>query len=806
MNSIETKLFHSVSFVAIVMATACPAIAQDTTAEPSMQQESAAATPSDVATEAAAQTESDEMVLDEIIVTAQKRNESVNKVGMSISALSGAQLQTAGVVDVAGLTKVVPGFTFAQSPKGAPIYTLRGVGYYDETLAATPAVSIYLDQVGFSYPIESKAATLDIERVEVLKGPQGTLYGQSSTGGAINYIAVKPTSQLEAGLNLGYGRFDAFTAEGFVSGPITSTIRARIALATDQGGDWQRSYSRDDRTGGKDIWKGRILVDAQPTDRLTFNLMVGGWSDRSEPLDAALLAVTPQTPARATPTLLAQQPAPERPGVADWNAGLRQYIDEDFYQAALRTDYELSDATTITSITSYQDFRQDDLRDTDGSALTVFSVNQRGKIRSFAQELRAAGRLVDDRLHWLVGAVYNDDRVRETGRIDWSASTNATTFAGLQIPFVLGFGNRNRQDIVTKAAFGNVDFDVLPSITLHAGMRYTSSRNDFVGCTHDLDGNLAAGINRLVLRRNPAAPPVVPGGCITVRSGFTSGEVTDKLYENNISWRVGLDWKALDHTLLFVTVSKGYKPGSFPVIGATGSISLRPVTQESVLAYETGIKTDLLDRRVHLDASVFYYDYTNKQFRGRIIDPLGVFGAVEALVNVPKSRLFGAEANLTVRPTAGLTFNVAATYLDSKVTTNFQNFDPFGASANFKGEAFPFTPKWSMQAGGNYKVPVNASMQGFVGIHARYQSASLSAFGLSPTTPRFPAGLFNIKSYTLVDADAGIEAEDGKWRLSLYGKNIFNKYYWSDVFRQIDNTSRHVGEPATYGVRASYRY
>ncbi len=125
----------------------------------------------------------------DIVVTANKREQSLRDVGMSISAVGGDQLRSQGITDVKDLVRVVPGLTFAVSQKGAPVYTIRGVGYYEESLAASPAVSVYVDQIGYSFPIEAKAAGLDLERVEVLKGPQGTLYGQSSTGGAINYMA-----------------------------------------------------------------------------------------------------------------------------------------------------------------------------------------------------------------------------------------------------------------------------------------------------------------------------------------------------------------------------------------------------------------------------------------------------------------------------------------------------------------------------------------------------------------------------------------------------------------------------------------
>src|SRR5690606_16449149 len=157
----------------------------------------------------------------EIIVTAQKREQSLNDVGLSITAATGAELTALGVNDTGDLAKITPGFTFTKSQDGTPLYTLRGVGFNDYTLGASPAVSVYVDQVPLAYGAFTQGASLDLERVEVLKGPQGILFGQNSTGGAINYIAAKPSQEFEAGVKGSYGRFNRLEAEGFVSGGLS---------------------------------------------------------------------------------------------------------------------------------------------------------------------------------------------------------------------------------------------------------------------------------------------------------------------------------------------------------------------------------------------------------------------------------------------------------------------------------------------------------------------------------------------------------------------------------------------------------
>lgn len=743
----------------------------------------------------------------DIIVTAQKRSESINNVGMAIAALSGDMLTNKGVTDVKDLARVVPGFVFTQSQKGAPVYSLRGVGFYEESLGASPAVSIYVDEVGYAFPIMAKAAALDLERVEVLKGPQGTLFGQNSTGGAVNYIAAKPSYEFSAGMRASLDRFGRLELGGHVGGGLTSNLAIRIAAEATEGGAWQKSATRGEKNGDADMLKGRVLLAWEPSDTLRVNLNINGFRDRSDSLAASLIAVTPQTPSRQTPALLGQQPVPENNRLADWGTGYDLSVKEDFWQSSLRIEADVSDAITLTSITAYSDFKQDDFRDTDGSPLNVFAVAQDGSIKSLAQELRASGTVLDGALNYVVGGFYAKDKTAETNRSILPVSTSASPFVGITGSVFEGVDAVTRQTTETKAIFGNVDFDATDWLSFHAGARHSWTDISFAGCMEDYDGLFAPGINFVLGRINPGAAPAQKGGCVTVLANRTVGEpYRDNLNEQNTSWRIGVDLKPIKGTLLYATVSRGYKSGSFPNINATTFASFQPVTQESVTAYELGVKTDLGSRIAHLDASLFYYDYRDKQFRGRIVDPLGVFGAVEALVNVPKSRVKGAEVSLRVEPLTGLSLNGGVTYLDTQVTSDFSNYNPFGSPANFKGEAFPFTPKWTIQGGFDFEAPLTASINGFLGANASYRTSTVSAFGRNAPTSLYNYDLVRIASYVLVDAQAGIKDVDGKWQAALWVRNLGNRYYWTDAFRQIDNVSRHVGEPRTWGLRFSYDF
>ena len=176
---------------------------------------------------------------------------------LSIATASGAELLKRGITDPTQLEALVPGFSYQKSSYGVPVFQLRGVGFYDTTQGVTPAVAVYVDEIPLPYSAMTRGAALDVERVEVLKGPQGTLFGQNSTGGAINYIAAKPTDQFSYGTYLDYGRFDAANVEGFVSGALSDTVRARAAVRFEHADAWQYSYTRD-ASAVSGIWPGRV--------------------------------------------------------------------------------------------------------------------------------------------------------------------------------------------------------------------------------------------------------------------------------------------------------------------------------------------------------------------------------------------------------------------------------------------------------------------------------------------------------------------------------------------------------------------
>ena len=739
----------------------------------------------------------------EIIVTAQKREENVNTVPMSITAATGEQLKRAGVTEIRDLVKIAPGFSFADSYVGSPIYTLRGIGFSDISLGGRSTVSLYADQAPIPFAIEGRGLNLDLERVEILKGPQGTLFGQNATGGAINFIAAKPTKSFAAGLDASYGTFNASDLSGFISGPLSETLGARLALQTIKSDPWQRSYTTGAKNGADEVQNGRLTLAWDPTARVKVQFNINGSVDKSDVQAGQLIAITPSVPAAAglIPGLVTYPLSPANARAADFNPSDDYGKNNRFFQAAARVDYTVSDTLTLTSLTSVSRFKQDQLQDIDGTTLSNLNRHTRGKIESFSQEFRIAGDL-NTKIQYTLGISYADDDVREASKNILVESTQSLLFTGFGLPVFSNFVDSNNQKSQTTAVFASADYAVSDAVKLYGGARYTRSDNKFSGCSADSgDGSAASIFGPFWNSIRPALslpfnPPIANGGCVTASAAFAPGLVVDSLNETNVSWRVGAEWKPRERTLVYANISKGYKAGGFPSLGATAASQYLPAIQESVIAYETGFKTTTADRKLHLDGAVFYYDYQDKQILGRVLDPL--FGPLLQMINVPKSKVMGAELQASWFPIEGLALTAGGSYVDSEVLNGFVNYNPDGVLSNLGGQAFPNTPKWQLVSDVNYSWAINDALKGFVGGGATHQDKTNSQLGELPT--------LNVKAYTLVDLRAGVESQDGVWRLSAWGRNIGDAYYWTAANRNLDTTVRFAGRPATYGASLSYRF
>ena len=731
--------------------------------------------------------------LAEIVVTAEKRSESINDVPITVTALSESDVAKLGITDPGELAKVTPSLVAAKSAWGVPVYSLRGVGFYDNSLSAVPAVTIYVDEVPLPFSTLGSFTSLDVERIEVLKGPQGTLYGENSTGGAINYLANKPTDTFHSGGELSYGRFNDLDVSGFVSGPLTDTLLARLSAHKETADPWQHSLTRpNDRLGAKDISNARLLLEWKPRSDLTMMLNLNIGEDRSEPQAPQFQGINPENAfalfvdGTFHPALLHYPSFGNNAFNADWNANSRFQFHVDQDQGVLTIDYDPSDAIGLKSITSYIYYHQNNLVDSDGTYLSDLQQNDYGKVSTLYQELRLHGNAFND-LKWIVGANFEKSQVIE--------NTSADISEGYEGCCIVGFGkNDDFSDLSTKtkAAYGNLDFDLTHGLSMTTGVRYTKKDFEFATCTIPLDQTTVNAVFNAIGNHVPI------GSCFTLLPNRTSGLYTPpNLSQSNTAWRVGLNEKLNHDTLLYVSASKGFKGGTYPNISAGSYKQDVLVNQESVLTYEAGFKATLDDNRMQLNGAVFYYDYRNKQVLGGVHIP-EFFGdpAFPALVNVPKSYIKGAELQYIVSPLTGLTMDFETTYLDTKITGHFFNTDIAGVDRELAGYSLPFSPKWSAVVRADYTHPLTNDYSAYYGALWHYQAASNSSLG--------GVQFADLPSYGTVDLQAGIEK--GNLRVGLWGRNVLNKYYWTNVYLLLDAIDRFAGIPATYGVSVSYKY
>lgn len=786
--------------------------------------------------------------LEEITVTAQKREQSANEVGMAISAFAGGDLETLGLTDTRDLAALVPGLTMARSSSNTPIYTLRGIGFNTPNLSSTSPVGVYMDEVSFPYPYMSQGLTFDIERVEVLKGPQGTLYGRNTTGGLVNYIVKRPTQEFEGYARVEAGSYQQLGIEGVLSGGLSDTVSARLSVGTRQSGDgWQESVSRSDKLGEIDRSAVRLLVDWAPSDAFGAEFAFSYWTDQSDSQAGQAINFNPEAltpgniqqlvdlgfaPDFATATIVAEalyvQPGLRdailtnpRSEDADWAAANQPAswlgstytprpdlfeIDAEMTSLSARFDWTLDNGATITSLTGYADLERDDFIDRDGTQFELVVFNDIGTVKSFSQELRIAGS--GDRHEYVAGVFYSSDELSDRAE-PWAGQTSILNRLRVLVPagaqaagappevvaeIAGGFRDwQNFSDIDTDsiAVFGQFEYAISDALNLTIGARYTDDSADFAGCSRDRgDGNILA-------LWNPAfGLTIPPGNCVT--NQFAAGEgpfpdpvdvVTGSLDEDNVSGRLGLDWAVSDDTLWFASISRGFKSGAFPQLSGNVAAQYEPARQEKVLAYEVGVKSLLADSSLQLNATAYFYDYENKQVFGEVLDP--VFNTLTRLVNVPKSEVSGAELDITWFATDRLVTRLSASWMDTEIT-EFVGFDKFANPVDFAGSEFEYSPELQINALASYDFGLSQSLSGRLTVDYSHTSDQQGDFLADP--------VFDVDSYSLLGLHFVVQPDSDRWEFAVFGRNLTDEYYWTSVQTQTDTTFRYAGLPRTWGA------
>jgi len=822
-----------------------------------------------------APTSSSDMTIDTIIVTAQRREQALNSVGMSIQAFGAEQLESLRVTNVQDLSAAVPSFTVSRSYQGVPTYTLRGIGFNTINMSATSTVGTYVDEVAYAYPMMLTGPVFDLERVEVLKGPQGTLYGRNTTAGLINFVTQKPSTEFEARAVAEFGNYDTHNFEGMVSGPLGDRVQGRVSFRTeDSDKGWQESNSRDESLGEVHRYGLRASLAFQPTDSLDIDLSYTQWGNTSDTLAAQAIGFTRGTdPIAGTattrffnaPGLLSyiQNNQPTNARQADWTPaavrtadigaglGIDKPLQEDstFRAGKLSVRWDINDVLRLVSLTSYNHLERSGVMDWSGAPYNVLIQDAEGEIKSFAEELRLEGG--NDRVTWLVGAYYGKDEIVDGNRTLFRDNANVRFFQYLTTllvtdspmpapfptppagtyttgPYAGGLGlggaytagqamtafqsyvDDGQIETTTASLFASADWQLTDAISLTTGIRYTQDKQDANVCSRDSNGVMLPNVNITnrylygIFYGATLPDDVQPGGCVTTNIDFsqpygsrtgTRGAVVSQLDEDNIAWRLALNWEVNDDVLLFGSVSKGAKAGGAPVNTASLSVQNLPARQEQLLAYELGVKAGLFERRVQANISAFYYDYTDKQMSTYNPDPL--YTALARLQNLPNSFAYGLDGEVTWRVTDNLTAIGAATFLHTEIQ-DFVGTNGAGLPEDYDGKPFLYSPEFLGSMTLLYERELSETLGLKATLNGRYQKESQADLEGNP--------LFAIPSYGVLNANIGINALDGRWDLTAWARNLTDEYYWTAVASNANTVVRFPGQARTVGVSLTVKY
>ncbi|MFC3093470.1 TonB-dependent receptor [Alteromonas sediminis] len=729
-----------------------------------------------------------------IEVTAQKRTQTINEIPISVSVFSSEQLRRLGIQDTTELANIVPGLNYSDTAFGPPVYTLRGVGFNESSAQATATVGIYMDQVAIPFPIMTKGANLDLERVEVLKGPQGTLFGRNATAGAINYIAAKPMSEFASGYSVSFANYQTFDVEGYVTGALSDGLNARAAVRAVRSYEgWQQSVSRHDTLGRQDKMSARVSVDWAIKENTQALLSVNYHEDASESLapqaidyiaakagnalNASFDVFGPILDPRVNPSLFPGNGSDIR--AADWTADRRPRLAHDMLSLSVQVKHDISPALSFDSLSGFHRFNDQGseyerggaagvtagyIRNLTGGSLdTVFGgtlkdfyeghlhgrnadlpddtyvtsdyVFQHGDIQSFSQEFRIT-RTHESSI-WVAGLYYNRSVVDYDTTQDWGLATNVNILP------TSGFGfnsleNAIEQTTTSLAAFASVDWLFSDELTYTLGFRYSDDKAAYDGCTKDIDGAGLALFNQFFFGGGDSGGKV--NDCVTVidfgGQNQSVGNIDDTLDESSLSWRLAVNYQWRPSTSLFASYSRGFKAGSYPSLAAIVANQLDPVVQEQLDAYEIGVKTVLADNLAQLNVSAFYYDYKDKQLLTKKTIP--VFRTAFTLGNIDKSYVQGLELDLQWFPIEDLYINAAVSVLKSKVTEG-NGFNQLGQSLDLSGSPLPFTSEVQANLLARYEWDVQSNFRAFIAVDGAFTSEFSADFQADATTTNLVA-------------------------------------------------------------------
>lgn len=726
-------------------------------------------------------TAQDSATIEEIVVTAQKRAENLQDVPVSVTALTADALSARGVNNVLALNNMAPGMRISANDAAAnPKIYIRGVGLSDFNPNASSGVGVYVDGVYIGSPLAQMAGFFDLAQVEVLRGPQGTLYGRNTNGGAINITTKRPSQTFTADASLEYATFNAVTAEAAVGGPIVAdklAFRAAGQWAKDDGYTYNRVTGND--VNAADHWAGRLSVLYTPTDDFELLAQVNRYANRGDAIAPQHRALFPATAAATGPDGLCAANAyaggacTDLLGYADTDgnpraidANLEGKDKVDLFGASAQATWSFNNLQLV-SVTAWQWAHRNDLENTDGSPAQMLEINYRSRQQQFTQELRLQSNNPSSRLNWLVGGYFMDETVEDNTRQDtlrdlrplFMAPDNPTGLSPENSVAV--FGWPYTQKTKGYAVFGQADYKITDKLTGTVGLRWSAD---------DKHMNYQSQIE---------------DGLIVL---LTSDQ---KKTFSAFSGRLGLRYQVSDDANVYATYNRGYKSGGFFGGLATTPEEVEPYNNETLDAYEVGLKSEFLDRRVRLNVSGFYYDYKNQQvFAQALRNGLTVL----VLDNAANSKVYGGEAEITARPIQPLTLTAGVSLLHAEYG------EYFSEGQDFTGNRLPQSPKVTFNAAATWVAPLANGASIVANVDANYSS---KVYFDNSNAERLSQD-----AVWIAGAQVSWRSPDQKIEVGAFARNLFDKTYVVSI-SNIDSLGEDLlsmNRPRSLGAFLRYHY
>lgn len=718
----------SVALLAIIAST--PVLAQETESSPRAAENGA---------------------LSDIIVTAQRRQQSLQDVPIAVSAFSGEELSAKQVRATIDIPRLVPNMVGATNVGigSANTYFIRGLGNTESISTFDPPVGTYVDDIYVSRQNANNFAFFDVDRIEVLRGPQGTLFGRNTTGGALNVILKKPAETFGGNIEVGYGAYNQVTARASIDVPVSEGVLTKLSAFANRSDGYVRNLTTGEKNNGNRSYGVRGAIRLLPSDTVTWDIAADYIRDNGMNLPSTLTngKLYSRTGLRSDVAPLKQLVAGRKAGFA-----LQNITKNLSFTSNLQVELG---SVTLAFITGYRDLKQDYLSDLFDGALPTggFAIVNAGHFKQFTQELKVTGTL-GDKLQYTTGIFY----IHEDNRTDF-----ADVFSGFGVPLVLS--DRILDNTTSAPAiYAQIDYKPTDALTVTIGARYTNEKKT-VGVTPN---------------QNPAIFGVPYGSAQISAVGIPLKDRTEQLTP-----RIAIEYRPAQDVMLFASATRGFRSGGWNARALTAE-NFRQFGPEKVWSYEAGFRTELLNRTLRLNATGFYTDVNGFQVPLGFVDSSGAINFVtqngsdfrnygveaEAVwVPVPQLSLFanlGLQSAKYLNPDATIVAQQAACRAGVAASCGQGIVDPQGRLARPQR-----TPKVSLAMGGSY----DAELGTFTltpAVNASYQSRNTVGSAAVP-------GDF-VDGEWLVGASLTLKPEEGPWKLMLECANCFNNHFVASNF------------------------